>query len=202
MNFFLFHCWGGDGRSCWSGWLQDELRVSGPEVRQDFGNLGQQPHGSGFRVLSPDFPDTNEPGLEEWLSTARELVPRFDKKDRWVFVGHSLGCPTILRLLESFGPGEEAKAVILVAGFAKDLGIPQIRGFVEEKFDWDKIRSKAGAFTVINSDNDPYIPLSEGQRMAKLLGAQFIVEHGAGHINEGAGFRSYPRLMEIIKKIK
>jgi uncharacterized protein len=186
MKFFLFHCWGGDGRSCWSGWLQDELKVSG----------------FASSVISPDFPDTNEPRLEEWLSSIRHQVPKFDRKDEWVFIGHSLGCPTILRLLESFGPQEKSKAVILVAGFAKDLGIEPVKNFVEKEFDWEKIRSNAGAFTVINSDNDPFIGLSEGERIAKLLGANFIVEHGAGHINEGSGFKSYPRLMEIIKKLK
>ncbi|MCI0504381.1 alpha/beta hydrolase [Candidatus Micrarchaeota archaeon] len=187
MKFFIFHCWGGDGRSCWSGWLQEELRVSGL--------------GSG--VLSPDFPDTENPRLSEWLAAARRLVPSFEPKDEWVLVSHSLGGPTILRLLESFGPGEKAKAVILVAGFAKDLGIPQIRNFVDKEFDWDKIRDAADRFILINSDNDQFIPLDEGRRMAKMLGAkcEFLIEHGAGHINEGAGFTSYPRLLEIIKKI-
>jgi predicted alpha/beta hydrolase family esterase len=104
-------------------------------------------------------------------------------------------------LLESFDEGEKAKAVILVAGFAKDLGIPQIKGFVDKDFDWKKIRQKAGRFIVINSDNDPFIGLSEGGRIAKLLGAEFIVEHGAGHINEGSGFTKYERLMGMIRGV-
>jgi len=185
MKFFLFHCWGGNGRSCWSGWLQDELSVSG----------------FASRVLSPDFPETENPKLETWLATARRLVPRFKPEDGWVLVSHSLGGPAILRLLESFAPGEKVKAVILVAGFARDLGIPQIRNFVEKEFEWEKIRNGAGRFIVISSDNDPFIPLAEGKRMAKTLGkkSEFIIEHGAGHINEGAGFTSYPRLLALIR---
>jgi predicted alpha/beta hydrolase family esterase len=185
MRVFIFHCWGGDGRSCWSGWLQDSLAKHGAHV------------------LSPDFPNTDEPVLSEWLSEARRLVPRFEPKDEWVLVSHSLGGPAILRLLESFAPGEKVKAAILVAGFAKDLGIPQVRGFVEHEFDWKKIRESAGRFIVICSDNDPFIPLAEGERMARMIGknCEFIVEHGAGHINEGAGFTKYPRLLELIKKL-
>ncbi|MEW6748439.1 MAG: alpha/beta fold hydrolase [Candidatus Micrarchaeota archaeon] len=182
MKVFLFHCWGGDGRSCWSGWLQDELRVSGLEV------------------LSPDFPETQNPELSDWLATVRKHVPKFEARAGWVFAGHSLGCPTILRLLESFGSDEQAELVILVAGFAKDLGIPQIRNFVEKDFDWEKIRSKAKRFVVINSDNDPYIQLEEGERLAKLLNTELITEHGAGHINEGSGFTRYPRVLEIIER--
>jgi len=184
MRFFLFHCWGGDGRSCWSGWLQDELRKQG------------------YEVFSPDFPDTSTPNLDKWLATVRENVERFDEKDDWVFIGHSLGCPTILRLLETFDAGERTKNIILVAGFAKDLGIPEIKGFVDKSFDWKKIQQNSGGFVIINSDDDPYIELSEGERLAKMLGTKLLVEHGAGHINEGSGFTSYPRLLGIINKLK
>ncbi len=185
MNFFLFHCWGGNGRSCWSGYIADEMTKAGA------------------RVLAPTFPNTDEPVLGEWLAETRKLVPRFAPKDEWVLISHSLGGPAILRLLESFGDGEKVKAVILVAGFAKDLGIPQIRNFVEKEFDWEKIRRGAERFIVISSDNDPFIPLSEGERMAKHLGpdCEFIVERGAGHINEGAGFTSYPRLLDLMKRM-
>jgi len=183
MKFFLFHCWGGDGRSCWSGWLADTLRARGHEV------------------FSPDFPDTNEPRPERWLSKARETIPRFDPKDEWVLIGHSLGCPTILRLLESFDQSERVKGVILVAGFAKDLGIPAINDFVKHPFGWKKIRARAEKFVIINSDDDPYIELKEGERLSKQLSAKLIVEHGAGHINEGSGFTNYPRLLGIISEL-
>ncbi len=182
MKLFLFHCWGGDSRSCWSGWLADRMREKGSEV------------------IAPDFPDPSTPRLEEWLSAVRSHVERFD--DEWVLAGHSLGCPTILRLLESFAPDEKAKAAILVSAFAKDLGIPEIRNFVDKPFDWDKIRAGAGRSIVINSDNDPYIEIGEGKRLAGLLGAEFIVEHGAGHINEGAGFGPYPRLLSILEELR
>jgi len=184
MKVFLFHCWGGDGRSCWSGSTADTLRKQGVEV------------------LSPDFPDTQNPKLEKWLAKTRETVPRFEPKGEWVLIGHSLGCPAVLRLLESFDEKEKAEAVILVAGFAKDLGIPEIRDFVASDFDWNKIRKKAVRFIVINSDNDPFIELAEGERVAKLLGAEFIVEHNAGHINEGSGFVKYPRLLELLGAIQ
>lgn len=181
MKFFLFHCWGGDGRSCWSGWLQDELRKKGIET------------------ISPDFPETNNPKLEKWLETVKAHVKRFEPADDWVFIGHSLGCPTMLRLLESLDEKEKIKCAILVAGFAKDLGIPETRNFTDKRFDWKKIKQKCTRFIVINSDNDPYIELSEGERIAKLLNAELVVEHGAGHINEGSGFTEYKRLLGIIE---
>jgi predicted alpha/beta hydrolase family esterase len=154
----------------------------------------------GVEVKSPDFPNTNEPQLGQWLESVRKEVPKFDKD--WVLASHSLGGPTILRLLESFSEEEKVGTVIMVATFAKDLGIPEIHSFVDKDFDWEKIRTKAEKFIIINSDNDPFIELEEGRRLADLLGAEFIVEHGAGHINEGAGFTSYPRILEIIEKLE
>ena len=201
MKVFLFHCWGGNGRSCWSGWIADQLNVLGCEASGKLAGEACMVSSPGSRVLLPDFPETQNPKLDKWLAKTRELVPRFEPKDEWVLVGHSLGCPTILRLLESFSDSERVKAVILVAGFAKELGISEIRNFIEGDFNWKKIKKKAKKFIVINSDNDPFIELSEGERIAKLLGAEFIVEHGAGHINEGSGFTSYSRLLEIIKAI-
>ena len=183
MKLFLFHCWGGGARSCWSGSTADYFSAKGIEV------------------ISPDFPDSDNPKLGQWLLSIRKNVMKFDPKDEWVLVGHSLGCPTILRLLETFSDKEQVKAVILVAGFAKDLAIPQIANFVKADFNFEKIKLRAGKFVVINSDNDPYIALEEGERMAKLLGAELIVEHNAGHINEGSGFSNYPRLLKIIEDL-
>lgn len=184
MKVLLIHCWGGDGRSCWSGWLADRLREIGVEV------------------LAPDFPNTNFPKLEEWLNELRKHVKRFDENEEWVLVGHSLGCPTILRLLEHFGENEKIKVGIFVAGFAKDLGFSETRNFVENEFNWGKINKKCDRFVIINSDNDPYIELEEGKRMAKLLGGEFIVEHNAGHINEGSGYTKYERLLKIVNELK
>lgn len=180
MKFLIFHCWGGNARGCWRGWLADELRARG------------------FAVVAPEFPETQNPKPETWLAEVRRNVPDFRPEDGWVLIGHSLGCPAILRVLESLGPGEGVKAAVLVAGFAADLGIPEIESFVDRPFDWGKIRKNAGRIVVVNSDNDPFIELGEGKRIAKLMGAELIVEHGAGHINEGAGFTRYPRLLEIL----
>lgn len=178
MKAFIFHCWGGDSRGCWRGWLADELREKG------------------WEVIAPDFPDTMHPDLGEWLKKTREQVSRFDGD--WVLIAHSLGCPTILRLIETFKDDENVKAVFLVAAFAKDLGIPEIRSFVDKDFDFERIRKGAGEFHVVNSDDDPFIPLEEGERLARMLGAKLIVEHNGGHINEGSGYTSYPRLLELL----
>ena len=103
---------------------------------------------------------------------------------------------------EKFGKGEKLRAAILVSGFAKDIHIPELQNFIYKEFDWEKIRKGARKFIVIHSDNDPFIELSEGERVAKLLGAEFIVEHDAGHINEGSGHTRYQRLLDILGSLE
>ena len=178
MKVFIFHCWGGSARGCWRGWLADELRKKGIEV------------------VAPNFPNTNTPNLDEWLAEIRKHVPKFDED--WVLVSHSLGGPTVLRLLESFGDDEKVGKIILVAAFANDPGIPEIQSFVDKEFNYEKIKSKANTRIIVNSDDDPFIELSEGERLAKLIDAKLIVEHSAGHMNEGSGHLTFPKILDLI----
>jgi uncharacterized protein len=182
MKALIVHGWGGDSSSNWFPWLKNELEKSG------------------IPTICPDLPNPQFPKKEEWLAALRAQAS-FSENEEIVLIGHSLGCPTILHLLESFQKGEKARAAILVAGFARDLGIPIIRNFVDTDFDFKKIRSSCRDFFAINSDNDPYVPLGEGKFMAKSLDAEFITEHGLGHINYGDGHFEYKRVLEMIKKL-
>jgi len=119
-----------------------------------------------------------------------------------IFVGHSLGPAFILRILEKYG--KKIDACFFVAGFIQRLGIAQFdkrnRSFIEGKFDWKKITSLCKSFTVINSANDPYVPLQCGEKLAKNLGVKITVLENAGHINKDAGYTHFEFLFEEIKK--
>jgi predicted alpha/beta hydrolase family esterase len=54
---------------------------------------------------------------------------------------------------------------------------------------------------IINSDNDPYMSIEEGNILHEKLGGELIVEHNAGHINTAAGFTKYQRLLDLIKTL-
>lgn len=183
MKAIIVHGWGADSGSNWFPWLKRELEKLGIET------------------VCPDMPDPHYPMKQEWMDELRTIVPSFAEKDEIILIGHSLGGPAILRLLETFGKGEKARAAILVSGFTGDIGIPQILNFTEGAFDFAKIKKAASEFYIINSDNDPYVPISEGEHLAIELGTRLIVEPGAGHINSGDGYLRYGRLLKLIKKI-
>lgn len=183
MRAIILHGWGGKPRGSWRGWLADQLSVLG----------------SVSSVECPELPDADHPKQKEWIAKIREAAGKFDGET--VLIGHSLGAVAILRLLETFGENEKIKGAILVCGFTNDLGIQEIKDFFKAQFDWEKIRKGAEKFVIINSDNDPYMKIDEGRILHEKLGGELIIEHNAGHINEAAGFKEYPRLLEIIKTI-
>ncbi len=189
MNVLIVHCWGCDCESNWFPWLKNELVGRGA-----LKVATRQP----FTVVCPNLPNSEFPKKEEWLAEIRNRVKKFDES--WVLVGHSLGCPTILRLLEVFDSKEIVKAVILVSGFARDVGYEELKNFVDKDFKWEKIRKTSEKFVVIHSEDDPLIPFKEGQYLAKQLQAEFIVEQGLGHI-KGEPYGRYQRILDIILTI-
>lgn len=179
-NAVIIHGWGANSQSNWFPWLTGELK------KHD------------FFVQMPDFPNTNFPKLTEWSKFFEENIT-INKNT--TLIGHSLGVPFILRLLEKLPANQKIKAAFLVSGFEKPLGFPETKNFVDKPFDWERIRETCEKFVVIHSDNDPYVPLSIGKDLAKSLKVELIIEHAAGHINAPGGFLSYPKLLNLILEV-
>lgn len=173
-NAVIIHGWGADSQSNWFPWIKNELEKTG------------------FRVNVPDFPNTQNPVLSEWLEYFEKEVT-IDQNT--IIIGHSLGVPFILRHLEQFSP---SRAAFLVSTFDKSLGIPEIENFVDKPFDWQKIKASCSKFFVINSDNDPYIPIQIGENLAKNLSTKLIVEHNGDHLSNPDGMLGYPKLLQLI----
>lgn len=173
----IIHGWGATSKSNWFPWLAEKLEEQG------------------FTVSSPDFPNSDYPILSEWLDFFKNNL---SVDSNTILVGHSLGVPFILRILERLPKGKKIKAALLVAGFERSLGIPEIENFVDKPFGWKKIKSSCNRFFLINSDNDPYIPLSFGKDLANSLRIKLIVEHNGDHLSAPFGAFSYPRLLKLI----
>lgn len=177
----IVHGWGANSTSNWFFWLAEELKDNN------------------FKVIVPDFPNTQTPQLVEWLKHFKKKV-KIDKDT--ILIGHSLGVPLILRFLEKLPKGKKIKAAFLISGFERSLGVRETDNFVVKPFNWEKIRNSCDKFIVINSDNDPYIPISIAEDLAKSLKTHLIIEPNAGHINAPGGYLSYPRLLNMILNLK
>jgi len=185
---FLIHGWEGYPEEGWRPWLKKELEKKG------------------FRVFVPAMPDTNNPKANKWIPYLAKLVGEPTKND--YFVGHSLGCITILHYLETLKVNQKVGGVILVAGFVNDLEYKGYKGEVSSFFrkivNWDKIKQRCDKFVAIHSDNDPWVPLKHNTILREKLGARTIIEHNMGHFSGDDNIFKLPivlkNILEISKK--
>lgn len=178
---FLIHGWEGRPEGAWRPWLKRELEEKG------------------FSVTVPEMPDTNHPKREAWVGHLARVVGMPDKD--CYFVGHSLGCITILRYLEGLKEGQRVGGTVLVAGFTDNLGYKELAGFFSTGIDWKKINTVCKSFVAIHSDNDPYVPMKHGDVFNKELGAEVVVEHNKKHFGEEDGIMELPSALYSMLKM-
>lgn len=182
----ILHGWTGHSQENWFPWLKEQLEKKG------------------FAVETPDFPDSYFPKLRQWLKTLKKTIGIPDKY--LILIGHSLGAVTVLRYLETLPQKKKIKAAILVAGFVTPevkVDSKELIDFLTSPWDWSKIRRRAKYFFVINSDNDPYIPLSEAHLLAKNLHQKLILLKNQGHFNikSNPKYKRFPFLLKLFDKL-
>lgn len=186
---FLIHGWGGYPEEGWRPWLKNELEKRG------------------FEVYVPVMPDTEHPRANAWLKELKNAVG-VPNKDCY-FVGHSLGCITILRYLETLQEGQKIGGAVLVAGFTdikitidKDEDINEIKTFFEQEVNFKKIKTHCKKFIAIHSDNDPYVPLRYADILKEKLEAKVIIEHNMKHFSGDDGITELPIALNSILKME
>ena len=179
----IIHCWGGYPRYCWYQKTKKELERLG------------------FKVAVPRMPQTGAPNLSRWLPKLKRVVGLPD--EQLVLIGHSIGCATIFRYLESLRGSARVCGIVLVAGFTNDLGFKELKSFFTKPFAFKRIRSRAKYFTAIYSDNDPFVPVWHAGVLRKKLGARVIKKHAMGHFSgAGDGEKACVSLPDVARVIK
>ena len=161
-TYVLLHGWGGD--SC-SNWF--------PSVRERLESRGHE-------VLAPSFPNTETPDYDEWEAYfTAEVLPHIDSDT--IVVGHSLGCPFILRFItENKIPVAELH---LVAPAPDDCGAEEITTFFTRRWDILWVRETVKNIEIYGSDNDQFIPLEKFKLLAADFHAKFHFIPNRGHLN-------------------
>jgi predicted alpha/beta hydrolase family esterase len=159
----IVHCWSGYPEYCWYPKTKKELEEKG------------------FAVTVPLMPETDEPKLSLWLPKLQEVIGT-PTEDTYL-VGHSAGCVTIMRYLETLSDTQYVGGVVFVAGFTDNLGIEELTNFFTSPINFEKIKKKAKAFVAIASDDDPYVSLEYVDILAEKLGAKSIIKHNMQHFS-------------------
>lgn len=180
----IIHCWEGYPEYCWYPWVKKELEAKG------------------FKVQIPTFPDTEKPKMKDWLAMLKEVADEPD--ENLYLIGHSLGCATIVRYLETFNEDQKIGGAVFVAGFTESLGYDETQSFFETPMDLEKIKTKSkNGFVAIQSDNDPYVDLKHAGILKEKLGAEIIIKHNAKHFSGTIeGENSCLELPEVVESVE
>ncbi len=172
---FIVHGWGGSPEEGWFPWLKQELEARG------------------FAVYIPQLPDAGKPRIHNWVPKLAESVG--NAEENTYFVGHSMGCQTIARFLESLPEGTKVGGAVFVAGFFKRLSGLEDDADVQETdkhwlgapLDFEKVKSHLPKSVAIFSDDDPYVPFDNQDDFRDKLGSEIVVEHMMKHFSGGSG---------------
>ncbi|MFA6004887.1 MAG: alpha/beta hydrolase [Patescibacteria group bacterium] len=192
---FIIHRWSGSPEKDWLPWLVRSIQTLRPSDIQT--------HDS-YEVFVPSMPDPDVPTIENWTTHLKHLVGKLLPTD--VFIGHSIGCQTILRYLEKLPAGEKADKVILVAPFLTLKGLETEEEFRIAKpwlrtlIDLRRIPDKANSYTLLFSDNDPFVPLDENvQLFKKWINPEIHTLHDKGHFTQDDGIVELPELLNFLR---
>lgn len=180
-RIIIVHGWEGSPQGNWFPWLKDKLE------------------GEGYEVIVPAMPNPNLPVMQEWLAKLSSVIKKPD--ENVYLVGHSLGVIAILRYLESLGQNDKIGGAVLVAGFPEPIGYEELNSFFHKPLDYDHIKRIVKKFVAIHSDNDPYVPLQNGQLLKDKLGAELVIIKNGGHLNAESGYTELPIVFEVLKEM-
>ncbi|MFZ2152543.1 MAG: alpha/beta hydrolase [Microgenomates group bacterium] len=184
-RIFVIHGWGGGPDKDWMPWI---TKVLGDK---------------GFEVITPQMPDTDVPVIDAWVNKLNEIIGDIRETD--IFIGHSIGCQTILRFLEKLPSDKKIGKVILVAPWFELTNLEnnqmwQIANpWIKSQIDFSEVVHKSLSFVTIFSDNDSWVPMDINVKLFKeKLNPEIIILKNKGHFTADEGSTKLPELLNLI----
>lgn len=181
---YIIHKWIGSSEEDWIPWLKKELE------KRD------------VRVFAFDMPNPKRPNIESWVKYLEDNIKNVDENA--YFIGHSVGCQTILRFLEKLHKHKKVGGCFLVAPWFNLVNLDKketeiIKPWINDNIDFSRVLDHCNNFVAMFSTNDLYVRLSEDKIFKEKLNARIIHEKNQGHFEE----KEEPEiLMEVLKFLK
>ncbi|MEZ4300045.1 MAG: alpha/beta hydrolase [Polyangiaceae bacterium] len=143
--------------------------------------------GEGLSVTALSMPDPGTPRLDTWPPAL--LAAAGDDRAllrQTLFVGHSVGCQTVLRALASMPDDITVGGALLIAGwFTVDKPWATIQPWIQEPCDLARARARTPWLEVLVSDNDPFTADFEktARDFRERTRASVTIHPGAKHFN-------------------
>ena len=180
---YLIHGWGGSSEGGWFDWLKEELAKKG------------------FEVKAFDMPNTFHPKIEEWVGFLEKEISPEEIDEQTYFIGHSIGCQTIIRFLEKLHKHKRIGGCAFVAGWFKLINLnPEeleiAHPWGDNSINFERVLDHCNNFLAIFSNDDFMVHLDEADKFREKLGAKIIVKEDQGHFNET---EKIPEILEFVK---
>ena len=189
MNkIYIIHCWDGTKEDGWYPWLDKELSNENNKV---------------YRF---NMPNTANPKIEEWVSFLDKQIETLD--DKTYFIGHSIGCQTILRYLQTKDICKVG-GILFVAPWLDllDYAIEDEDSYNTAKpwltipINFEKIKKFTNNISCIFSDNDYFVSLDQKYKFEELLNVKTIIVNNKGHISQDDNVYELKEILEECKKM-
>ena len=186
-KIYLIHCWDGTPEDGWYPWLKKELEKENIEVN----------------ILT--MPDTANPTIEKWTKKVSDTVENLDENT--YFIGHSIGCQTILRYLEK--QNKKVGGMLLIAPWL-DLLPEAIEDedsyntaypWINTPIDFEKVKQATNNINCIFSDDDYFVSMDQKQAFKDKLDAKTTLVHQKGHISQDDGIYELKEILDITKNM-
>jgi hypothetical protein len=174
---YLIHGWGRSSEEKWFVWLKEELTKKK------------------IKVYAFDMPNTDNPKIEEWVRYLEENIKNVDEET--YFVGHSIGCQTVMRYLEKLPKHKIIGGCVFVAGWFDLVGLNKeemaiAHPWINSKINFDRIKRHMKNSLCIFSDDDNWVASSERKTFKEELGAKIIIKKKMGH------FENVEKIQEVL----
>lgn len=177
-HFLILHGWQGNETNHWQTILAEQLEALGHEVSY------------------PQFSESENPKLKQWLSELQDTIDKIPENRKVIVATHSLGGALWLHYIAK-KPNFKTAMVILSAPPLDNCGIPEIANFFPiplKKLSDIELEN----YLIIGSDNDKYIQLYKFKKLAMVLQIPLVILPRAGHINVKSGFGEWPWMLDQI----
>lgn len=188
-NIYIVHCWDGKSSDGWYPWL-DKMIAS-----------------DNIKVIRFDMPDTESPQIEKWVSTLDKYV-NGNLNENTYFIGHSIGCQTIMRYLERQNVNKIGGILfvapwleLLPSALEDEESKTTARPWLDTPIDFNKIKNLTSNIYALFSDDDYFVDIKQEQVFAKLIEAKTKIVSKCGHISQDDGIYELDDILCLTKEM-
>lgn len=181
---YIVHGWGGSPQDAWIPWLKKTLESNG------------------VLVSAPQMPDEEHPRIDLWVGFLDGMV--IDPNEQVYFIGHSIGCQTIMRYIQILPENVRVGGAIFIAGWFQLENLTQAdeeriaKPWLTQPIHDEKLRAHVKKIEALISDDDPYGCIKQNIERFKKLGSKIMTIKNGGHLDSQ---KELPELLTISKEM-